>query len=150
MFERYTEKARRVIFFADYEARQYGSRYIETEHILLGLTRELVWLTTCLLPDGSAERIRVQIDTKAPHRKGTSTAVNLPLSAQSKRVLVFGAEEADLLGHKHIGTEHLLLGLLREKKCFAARMLRERGVELSKLRLEIAKSAEKSRPQKNK
>jgi len=95
MFERYTEKARRVIFFARYEASQFGSPYIETEH----------------------------------------------LSHECKHVLAYGAEEAERLNHKHIGTEHLLLGLLREEKCFAAEILHERGLRLNQVREEIARSS---------
>jgi ATP-dependent Clp protease ATP-binding subunit ClpC len=146
MFERYTEKARRVVFFARYEASQYGSDCIETEHLLLGIMRELKWLTTRLLPDGSADSIRAQIDACTPHRERTSTAVDMPLSSESQRVLAFAAKEAELLDHKYIGTEHLLLGLLREENCFAERMLRERGAELSKLRLELAKTAQEPWP----
>jgi hypothetical protein len=149
MFERYTEKARRVIFFARYEASRYGSPYIETEHLLLGLIHELKWLTTHLLPEGSEESIRAQIAAGTPHRESTSTAIDLPLTGESKRVLAYGAEEAERLAHKHIGSEHLLLGLLREEKCFAARMLRERGVEPSKLRLEFAKTVQSSGPQED-
>lgn len=83
MFERYTEKARRVIFFARYEASRYGSPYIETEHLLLGLIRELKWLTTRLLPEGSEESIRAQIAAGTPHRESTSTAIDLPLTGRA-------------------------------------------------------------------
>ena len=67
-----------------------------------------------------------------------STSVDLPLSHECKRVLAYGAEEAERLNHKHIGTEHLLLGLLREEKCFAAEILHERGLRLSTIREETA------------
>jgi hypothetical protein len=148
MFERYTEKARRVVFFARYEASLYGSPYIETEHLLLGLMRELKWLTTHLLPGGSSESIRAEITGSTSHRKSTPTSIDLPLTAESRRVLAYGVEEAERLAHQHIGSEHLLLGLLREENCFGARMLRERGVEISKLRLEIAKIVPESWPRK--
>jgi hypothetical protein len=141
VFERYTEKARRVIFFARYEASHYGSPYIETEHLLLGLLREDREVAR-LLPPGSPESIRKQIDAKTEARPGTSTSVDLPLSNESKRVLAYAAEEAERLAHKHIGTEHLLLGLLREKKSFAADMLAERGVVLERLREHFAKGDE--------
>ena len=71
-------------------------------------------------------------------REKVSTSVDLPLSHECKRVLAYGAEEAERLNHKHIGTEHLLLGLLREEKCFAAEILHERGLRLSTIREEIA------------
>src|SRR5437773_4254889 len=128
MFERYTEKARRVIFFARYEASQFGSPYIETEHLLLGLLREDKALANRFLRSHAAvESIRKQIEGHTTIRDKVSTSVDLPLSHECKRVLAYGAEEAERLNHKHIGTEHLLLGLLREEKCFAADILHERG-----------------------
>ena len=131
MFERYTEKARRVIFFARYEASQFGSPYIETEHLLLGLLREDKALTNRFLRShASVESIRKQIEGHTTIREKVSTSVDLPLSNECKRVLAYAAEEAERLSHKHIGTEHLLLGLLREEKCFAAEILHERGLRL--------------------
>ena len=142
MFERYTEKARRVIFFARYEASQFGSPYIETEHMLLGLLREDKALTNRFLRShGAVESIRKQIEAHTTIREKTSTSVDLPLSDECKRLMAYAAEEAERLGHKHIGTEHLLLGLLREEKCFAAEMLRERGIQLDTLREELSKFA---------
>src|SRR5881396_21798 len=141
MFERYTEKARRVIFFARYEASQFGSPYIETEHLLLGLLREDKTLTNRFLrPHASVESIRKQIEGHTTVREKISTSVDLALSDECKRVLAYGAEETDRLRHKHIGTEHLLLGLLREEKCFAAEILHERGLRLSTIREELARS----------
>jgi ATP-dependent Clp protease ATP-binding subunit ClpC len=142
MFERYTEKARRVIFFARYEASQFGSPYIETEHLLLGLLREDKALANRFLRSHAAiESIRKQIEAHTTIREKVSTSVDLPLSHECKRVLAYGAEEAERLSHKHIGTEHLLLGLLREEKSFAAEILHERGLRLSAVREEIARSA---------
>src|SRR5580658_2685856 len=142
MFERYTEKARRVIFFARYEASQFGSPCIETEHLLLGLLREDKALANRFLrSSASVESIRKQIEAHTTLREKVSTSVDLPLSHECKRVLAFGAEEAERLSHKHIGTEHLLLGLLREEKCFAADILHERGLRLSQVREEIARSS---------
>jgi ATP-dependent Clp protease ATP-binding subunit ClpC len=140
MFERYTEKARRVIFFARYEASQFGSPYIETEHLLLGLLREDKALTNRFLRShASIESIRKQIEGRTPIREKVSTSVDLPLSQECKRVLAYAAEEAERLAHKHIGTEHLLLGLLREDKSFAAEILHERGLRLSTLREELSR-----------
>ena len=141
MFERYTEKARRVIFFARYEASQFGSPYIETEHLLLGLLREDKALTNRFLRSHtSIDSIRKQIEGHATIREKVSTSVDLPLSHECKRVLAYAAEEAERLSHKHIGTEHLLLGLLREEKCFAAEILRERGLRLSTVREELVRT----------
>jgi ATP-dependent Clp protease ATP-binding subunit ClpC len=140
MFERYTEKARRVIFFARYEASQFGSPYIETEHLLLGLLREDKALTNRFLRShASVELIRKQIETHTTIGEKVSTSVDLPLSNEGKRVLAYAAEEAERLGHKHIGTEHLLLGLLREEGCFAAELLKDRGVKLESVRDDVAR-----------
>ena len=86
----------------------------------------------------AVESIRKQIEANSVIREKTSTSVDLPLSNESKRVLAYAAEEAERLGHKHIGTEHLLLGLLREENCFASNILKERGIELAKAREELA------------
>ena len=140
MFERYTEKARRVIFFARYEASQFGSPCIETEHLLLGLLREDKALTNRFLRShASIESIRKQVEGRTTMREKVSTSVDLPLSQECKRVLAYAAEEAERLTHKHIGTEHLLLGLLREDKTFAAEILHERGLRLSTLREELGR-----------
>src|SRR5437773_1770560 len=143
MFERYTEKARRVIFFARYEASQFGSPYIETEHLLLGLLREDKALTNRFLRShASVESIRKQIEGHTTIREKVSTSVDLPLSNECKRVMAYAAEEAEKLSHRHIGTEHLLLGLLREEKCFAAELLRKQGVSASSVREELAKHSQ--------
>src|SRR5258708_35281614 len=135
MFERYTEKARRAIFFSRYEASQFGSPYIETEHLLLGVLREDKSLTHRFLGSHvQVEAIRKQIESATTIREKVSTSVDLPLSNESKRVLAYAAEEAERLSHKHIGVEHLFLGLLREEKCFAAQILVERGVRLAAVR----------------
>jgi ATP-dependent Clp protease ATP-binding subunit ClpC len=140
MFERYTEKARRIIFFARYEASQYGSPYIETEHLLLGIMREDKALAFRFLPSTEPESIRKQIDARTEVRKPVATSVDLPLSNECKRVLAYAAEEAERLSHKHIGSEHLFLGLLREEKSFAAELLRAHNVELRAIRKELAAS----------
>ena len=141
MFERYTEKARRVIFFARYEASQFGSPYIESEHLLLGLIREDKALANRFLRSHAAvESIRKQIEAHTTVREKVSTSVDLPLSHECKRVLAYAAEEAERLSHKHIGTEHLLLGLLREERSFAAEILHERGLRLATIREELARS----------
>jgi hypothetical protein len=137
MFERYTEKARRVIFFARYEASQYGSTDIDTEHLLLGLLREEKSLYRWL-PKAQPETLRQQIDSNSPKREPTPTNIDLPLSSAAKRVLKYAASEADRLAQKDIGTEHLLLGLLDAESCYAAKLLRESGAEASKLRVQFA------------
>src|ERR1700755_876572 len=141
MFERYTEKARRVIFFARYEASQFGAPAIEPEHLLLGLMREDKTLTARFLARAqtSLEAIRKEIEGRAPLREKISTSVELPLAPETKRVLAFAHEESDRLQHRHIGTEHLLLGLLREERSMAAEILYERGLRLNSVRDEVAR-----------
>ena len=141
MFERYTEKARRVIFFGRYEASQFGSPYIETEHLLLGLLREDKALTNRLLrSEAVVQDIRKEIERCTDAREKTSTSADLPLSNEAKRVLLHAAEEADRLGHKQIGTEHLLFGMLSEEKSFAAKLLNDRNVRLSQVREQLQQS----------
>jgi hypothetical protein len=142
MFERYTERARRTIFFGRYAASQFGSAYIETEHLLLGLLREDKALANQFLRSHAAvESIRKQIEGHTTPGEKVSTSVDLPLSLDCKRVLAYGAEEAERLNHKHIGTDHLLLGLLREEKCFGAQLLREQGLTLNSARQQVQRSA---------
>src|SRR5215470_2240109 len=121
MFERYTEKARRVIFFSRYEASQFGASQIEAEHILLGLIREDKQLTARFFnrAHNDAELVRKEIEGRAVVRDRISSQIDLPLSAEAKRVLAFAADESDKLGNRHIGTEHILLGLLREENSIA-------------------------------
>ncbi len=140
MFERYTEKARRVIFFARYEASQYGSPYIETEHLLLGLLREDRALANQFLGEVNAEQgIRAEIERHITSRERISTSVEVPLAMESKKVLNLAGEEADRLGHRHIGTEHLLLGVLRVEGSLARRILEARGIKIATLREQMAK-----------
>jgi ATP-dependent Clp protease ATP-binding subunit ClpC len=139
MFERYTERARRVLFFARYEANQLGSSLIEPEHLLLGLIREGKGLTSRLFARAhvSLDGIRREIEGRSVAREGVATSVEIPFSAETKRALQFAAEEADRLLHNYIGTEHLLLGLLREDRSIAASILTERGIRLEALRDDI-------------
>src|SRR4029077_4848195 len=113
---------------------------IETEHLLLGLLRENKSLHRWL-PKTTAEAIRRRVDDQSSGRPRTSTSVDLPLSSASKRVLKYAADEADKLSHKHIGTEHLFLGLLDESDCLADKFLREAGADPDVIRGELAKSA---------
>jgi hypothetical protein len=141
MFERYTEKARRTIFFARYEASQFGSSYIETEHLLLGLLREDKALANQFLGSfADLEALRHSIEQRTKRGLKIATSVDLPLSHECKRALAYGAEEAQRMDHKHIGTPHLLLGLLREENSFAAQLLREQGLSLESVREQVHRS----------
>jgi ketosteroid isomerase-like protein len=141
MFERYTETARRVIFFARYEASQYGSSSINSEHILLGLLREDRALMHRLVsPIGLEAGIRIEVERLAKPGERIALSVELPLSADSKKILNIAGEEADRLGHKHIGTEHVLLGILRLPDSLAAKLLIARGAKANFIREQIATS----------
>ncbi|HSW39310.1 MAG TPA: ATP-dependent Clp protease ATP-binding subunit, partial [Acidobacteriota bacterium] len=139
MFEKYTERARRVIFFARYEASQFGSPSIETEHLLLGLIREDKDLTARFLPrvNATIQDIRREIEGRAQNHEKVSTSIDLPFSEESKRVLNAAAEESARLMHKYIGTEHILLGILREDGSIAAEILREHGLRPAMIREEL-------------
>jgi ATP-dependent Clp protease ATP-binding subunit ClpC len=137
MLERYTETARKGVFFARYEASRFGSPYIETEHLLLGLLRTDGPLALRLLkaPE-KLESIRAQIEKQSSRREKISISVDLPLSAGCRRALAYAAEDAAGLNHKHITPSHLLLGLLREEQCVASKILAEYGVNSSLLKQE--------------
>ncbi len=147
MFERYTEKARRVIFFARYEASQYGAVQIEAEHILLGLIREdkTIHQRFFQRAQASVESIRKDVEERIVLRARHPQSQDLPLSLEAKRVLAFAAEESERLGNRHIGTEHLLLGLLREENSLAAEILYERGIRLTDIRGDLLRQSGRER-----
>ena len=136
MFERYTERARRVLFFARFEASQLGSPVMESEHLLLGLIRDGKGVTSRLFADHevSLADMRREIEGRAVFRESLPTSVEIPFSAEFKRILEHAADEAVRLLHNYIGTEHLLLGILREDASPAARMLTARGLRLQPAR----------------
>lgn len=147
MFERYTEKARRAIFFARYEASQLGCQYIATEHLLLGVFREDTGLANHFLRShAKLESIRHSIEQACKTADKIAPSVDLPLSHESKRALAFAAEESERMNHGHIDTAHLLVGLLREEKSFAAQLLHKQGLTLDSVRDQVQQS-EQQRPQ---
>ena len=133
MFERYREDAKRAIFFARWEAQQAGSAYIEPEHLLLGLTHDADSKANQLFSlSAHAQDFREQLK---PHPAvKLSSSADFPLSNPSKRVLAYTAEEAERLVSKPIGTEHLLLGLLREKQSDVPAVLAKAGIDLRSAR----------------
>jgi ATP-dependent Clp protease ATP-binding subunit ClpC len=147
MFEKYTETARKVVFVARYEASRFGSENVETEHLLLGILRTEGPLVLRLLkgPEKIGS-IREQVEKQFPRREKISTSVDFPLSLACKRVLAYGAEEAERLNQKHIAPEHLLLGLLRDEKCVASKILIKAGLSASQLREEAIRLASTSTP----
>lgn len=135
MFDKYTEKARRVIFFGRYEATQFGSSSIESEHLLLGILREDKGLIDQYLrSDTTIEEIRTRIEAHSGKRKPLPANQDLPLSKEARRVLTYAEEEAKELASPTIGTEHLFLGLLRAKSGLAATLLNEHGIKISAVR----------------
>jgi hypothetical protein len=130
VFERYTEKARRAIFFGRYEASRYGSPYIETEHLLLGLLREDRTLTKWFPGVSNVEPgIRAEIEKGTTQGKWIPTSVEIPLSEECKKVLFLAAETSERLGHDQIEPEHLLIGILRVETSRAAQILVARGLK---------------------
>src|SRR5437867_7296459 len=153
MFEKFTEKAKRVLFLARYEASQAGSKVIGTEHILLGLLKEGEDVTRELFcrANISIELLQAELEQKGPSREKISSSVEIPFSEETKRVLAYAEEEAERLLHPYIGTEHVLLGLLRVEDSAAGHLLSERGMRLYSVRedaLNIAKR--KTLPKKKK
>jgi hypothetical protein len=130
-----------VIFFARYEASQYGSSVIDTEHILLGLLREDTALLRRYVGGFQATEIRTEIEGAITRGAPISTSVEVPLAAGAKKILYFAGEEADRLGHRHIGTEHVLLGIFRLPDSLAARVLLARGAKPNAIREQIAKGS---------
>lgn len=136
MFERYTERARRVLFFARYDASQLGSVQIDTEHLLLGLVREGRGLTFRLFDEFGVvvEKLRAEAEAHAVFVQKLPTSHEIPFSSEAKRALQYAAEEADRLEHAYIGTEHLLLGLLRDETVTAGAILTAHGLTLNGVR----------------
>jgi hypothetical protein len=130
MFERYTEGARRVIFFARYEASQYGSPTIEPEHMLLGLLKEYPLLLEGQLARDSVTNLRLVIEPQLKRGQRIATSVEMPLSDESKHVLGCAYAEAGRLSHHYIGPEHILFGILAEQKCPASRFLQDHGLKV--------------------
>lgn len=130
MFERYDEAARRVIFFARYEALQFGSSAIESEHLLLGWIREDKTLMYGLLTTEDVRtniRLAVESRYKFPVKVGSQER-DIPLSRQSRTMLAIAVKEADQRSDAHIGMDHLLLSLISKRFSLPARLLKKHGV----------------------
>jgi quinol monooxygenase YgiN len=136
MFERYTERARRVLFFARYEASQLGSPSIGPEHLLLGILHEGGGLAARICREAGLDFLQAHIEVAHAFedRPKISTSVEMPLSTTCKAALTQAAVEADGLKHAHVGTEHLLLGLLAEPESLAAGILTRGGLDLTQTR----------------
>lgn len=138
MFERYTEGARRAVFFALYEAKSLGCTNIDTEHLLLGILRDDKTLVRQVLLKLDYESAHREIAGRSDISKSKPTAsADLPLSNDTKLAIAYGAEEAERLNSNRIGTEHLLLGLLRDKEFASAKLLAQSGTDLESLRKRV-------------
>ena len=138
MFERFTERARQVVVLAQDEARALKHNYIGTEHILLGLLREEEGLAARVLEslDITVEEVRAQV-ARIVGQGDEVTTGQIPFTPRAKKVLELALREALILGHNYIGTEHILLGLVRENEGVAARILLDFDADAEKIRNEI-------------
>ncbi len=138
MFEKYNEKARRALFFARYEASKLGSKVIESEHLLLGILREGEDIIKEIFArfNVKPEEVRREIEGDRIFVERISSTAELPLSEESKKILAYASHEAESMMHPYVGTEHLLIGLLRVDGCVAGRLLTARGFNLYGVREE--------------
>src|SRR4051794_12320146 len=139
MFEKYNEKARRALFFARYEASKLGSRVIESEHILLGILREGEETVNEIFRrfQVKTEDIRREIEGERVFVERISSTAELPLSEESKKILAYASHEAESMLHATVGSEHLLIGILRVEGCLAMRILAQHGLDVYSVREEL-------------
>jgi ATP-dependent Clp protease ATP-binding subunit ClpC len=138
MFEKYNEKARRALFFARYEASKLGSRVIESEHILLGVLREGEDIIKEIFTrfNIKPEQIRREVEGDRLFVDRISSSAELPLSEEAKKILAYASHEAESMLHQYVGTEHLLIGILRVESSTAARILTSKGLNVYGVREE--------------
>ncbi len=147
MFERFTEKAIKVIMLAQEEARRLGHNFVGTEQVLLGLIGEGTGIAAKTLKSMGVNLKDARIEVEKIIGRGSGfVAVEIPFTPRAKRVLELSWDEARQLGHNYIGTEHLLLGLIREGEGVAARVLENLGVDLNKVRSNVVKMLGDSKP----
>ena len=143
MFEKYNEKARRALFFARYEASKLGSRVIEAEHVLLGILREGEETVMSLFSHFGikSDDLRHEIEGERVFVERVSSTADLPLSEETKKALAYGVQEAETMGHSGVGSEHLLIGLMKVESSRAMGVLSEAGLEIYALREEVVTMA---------
>lgn len=148
MFERFTEKAIKVIMLAQEEARRLGHNFVGTEQVLLGLIGEGTGIAAKTLKSMGVNLKDARVEVEKIIGRGSGfVAVEIPFTPRAKRVLELSWDEARQLGHNYIGTEHLLLGLIREGEGVAARVLENLGVDLNKIRSNVVKMLGETKPQ---
>jgi len=141
MFNKFTERARKVILLAKQEAKRFNHDYIGTEHILLGLLREGEGVAAAVLQSLGMNLNNIRLEVEKLVQVGPATVVSgdLPFTPKAKKVMELAMEEARTLGHNYIGTEHLLLGLIREGEGVASQVFMNMGLDLEKVREEVIK-----------
>ncbi len=139
MFERFTDRARKVMALANQEAQRFNHEYIGTEHVLLGLVKESSGVGANVLKnlDVDIKKLRLEIEKLIPSGPDMVTMGKLPQTPRAKKVIEFAIEEARALNHNYVGTEHILLGLLRETEGIAAQVLMNLGLKLEDVRQEV-------------
>jgi len=139
MYDRFTEKARKVITYAKQEAQRLGHEYIGTEHLLLGVLREGTGMAYTILQrlDVDPKRVRLEVEKRVRHATDRASNGKFPFAPRARRVIEFAVEESRRLGHNYVGTEHILMGLLREEEGIAAQVLNGLGVELEDVQEEL-------------
>src|SRR5262245_56693896 len=139
MYERFTDRARKVMQLANQEAQRFNHEYIGTEHILLGLVKEGSGVAANVLKnlDIDLRKIRLEVEKIVQSGPDMVTMGKLPQTPRAKKVIEYSIEEARNLGHNYVGTEHLLLGLLREQEGVAAQVLMNLGLKLEDVREEV-------------
>lgn len=139
MFNRFTERARKVIILSKEEARRFNHDYIGTEHILLGLIREGEGVAAAVLEKMGLDLQTIRLEVEKVVQPGPSTQIlgDIPFTPRAKKALELAAEEARALGHNYIGTEHILLGIIREGESVASQVLLNLGLDLDRVRNEI-------------
>jgi len=150
MLENFTDRARRTLFFARYEAARAGSPAIESEHLLLGLLREGDEIVEQLLARFGVDPRLLTHELGSDGRREAVTAGDLPLSEEGRRILLLAAHEAEVAGQLGVGNEHILLGILRLETCLAARMLQAHGITLFAAREELAEIAQERETKRGK
>ena len=141
MYERFTDRARKVMQFANQEAQRLNHEYIDTEHILLGLLKEGNGIAAHVLETFGVDLklARIEVEKIVPAGPDRMVIGKLPHSPRAKKVIEYAIEEAHNLNHNYVGTEHLLLGLLREQEGVAAQVLMNLNLKLDEVRSEIMK-----------
>jgi ATP-dependent Clp protease ATP-binding subunit ClpC len=139
MYERFTDRARKVMQLANQEAQRFNHEYIGTEHVLLGLIKEGSGVAANVLKnlDIDLRKIRMEVEKLVQSGPDMVTMGKLPQTPRAKKVIEYSMEEARNLNHNYVGTEHILLGLLREQEGVAAQVLMNLGLKLEDVREEV-------------